>query len=277
MDYKILIFISICIVVLISGCTSLDSNLTNSTADRTNSSLNLKSLDSINMTNTIPISMIPGSSYDVTITMENTGTKPWSASNNITLSLVNDSTNDAFLFSNNTTQYFIKPKSVTSTNVNYTWSFTIIAPSYPYNYTLMYRMLANNSTWFGDTLKVNVNVGNYKGPVSFVMVNIPTSMVHGTNYTTSIIVQNTGKEPWLSSDRVALGAVDYEKNDVYTFSGNQRYYLNPGSSISPGKQCEWKFWLISPQYPGDYQLKYRMITGKNEWFGNMLNLSVHVS
>ena len=173
-------------------------------------------------------------------------------------------------------EYYLKPGSVTSYGVNYTWSFSIVPPGYPNNYTLMYRIMANNSTWFGDTLTVNVNVGNYQGPVAFVMVNIPVSMGRGTNYTTSITVQNTGKDTWFSSDNVALGAIDYEKNDVYAFSGNMRYYINPGSYISPGKQCQWKFWLISPQYPGDYQLKYQMLKGKSGWFGKMLNLTVHV-
>ena len=78
MDYKILIFILICIAVLISGCTSLNSSLKNSPTSQanTNALLNLTSLDSMNMANTIPIHMDPGGKYDVTVTMKNTGSLP---------------------------------------------------------------------------------------------------------------------------------------------------------------------------------------------------------
>ena len=220
--------------------------------------------------------MNPGAKYNVSIIMKNTGILSWS-SNNITLCLVNDSSNEAALFNNNTTRYFMKPKTVTKSGYNYTWNFTIVAPTYPNNYTLMFQMMANNTTWFGDKLVVNITDVKYTGSATFVSNTIPTSMYRGVNYTASITVQNTGKQPWLADDHVALAAVDYESNNFTWFITNQRFYLNPGSSIAPGQKCQWKFWLIAPNGPGTYMLKYRMVTGNNSWFGNTLNITVKVT
>lgn len=167
---------------MVCGCTGTNSNSINSQNSQfntnTSSNANIQSLDSVNTSNTIPLSMTPGSNINVTVTMKNTGTTPWSAANNISLGLADDSNNEAGLFSDNHTQYLIPPNVVTLPGYNCTWQFTIIAPVYPNNYTLMYRMLANNSTWFGDTLIVNVTNGNYQGPVAFVSVYIPLNMAH---------------------------------------------------------------------------------------------------
>lgn len=274
MNHKIFIITLLCAIILVSGCTSTHST-NSSVSNNTTTNIAKINLDSKNTSNTIPLKMTPGTKYSVSVTMKNMGIQSW-LSNNITLCLANDSSNEAAIFTNNTTCFFMTSKNVTKYGYNYTWSFTITAPTYPNNYTLMFQMMANNTTWFGDKLSVNITDGAYYGPVTFVSVNIPTSMQRGVNYTTSITVQNTGKQPWLESDHVALGAVDYEKNNVSWFDGNLRYYLNPGSSVALGKQCTWKFWLIAPKDPGTYQLKYRMVTGNNSWFGNVISINVTV-
>ncbi len=164
MDKKILVFTLICAIILVSGCTSTDSN-NSSISNTNNTSIANSNLNSINTSNNIPLKMTPGTKYNVTITMKNIGATPWN-SNNITLGLAVDSNNEAVLFSNNTTQIFMKPKTVIKTGSNYTWNFTIVAPAYPNNYTLMYQLIADNTTRFGNITVVNVTNGKYTGPVT---------------------------------------------------------------------------------------------------------------
>src|SRR5271157_974777 len=119
-------------------------------------------LNSSFLNDTIPLNMKPGQKYNVSIISKNTGDVSWSTDKNIMIAPL--TTNDAELFGNSSP---IEQGHVTKKGNNYTWKFTIIAPSLNGNYTLKYQM-KNNSSWFGDILVKNVTVGNPGDVVDFV-------------------------------------------------------------------------------------------------------------
>jgi hypothetical protein len=275
MNHKIIIITLICAVILVSGCTITNSNNSSIGKNNTGNVTHLN-LDSKNVSINIPSKITPDTKYNISITLKNTGITSWS-STNVTLSLANDPDNEAALFSNNTTQYFMKPKTVIKSGSNYTWNLTIITPTYPNNYTLIYQLIYDNTTWFGEKIVLNVTNGKYTGPVTFKSNTISKTMVAGSTYKVNIKVNNTGKTTWYDYDKVAFAAVDYDKNNASDFGANLRFYLNPGSHISPGGQAQWNFTMTAPKDPATYILRYRMVKGGSDWFGDTFNITIKVN
>jgi hypothetical protein len=275
MNHKIIIFVLICAIIFVSGCMDTNSNDSSTGQNNTGNATHLN-LDSKNVSNKIPSKITPDTKYNISITIKNTGIAPW-PSTNVTLCLADDINNEAALFSNNTTQYFMKPKTVIKSGSNYTWNLTIVTPTYPNNYTLMYQLIYDNTTWFGEKIVLNVTNGKYTGPVTYVSKPITTSMDAGSTYKVNIKVNNTGKTTWYDYDKVAFAAIDYEKNNASDFGANLRFYLNPGSHISPGGQAQWNFTMTAPKDPATYILRYRMVKGESDWFGDTFNVTIKVN
>lgn len=103
----------------------------------------------------IPETMTPGSSYEVSIKVKNTGSEAWTADKEFRLEAVGDS--DPF-----------GPKRVNLTSSDYieknqskTFNFTMKAPAKAGTYTTGWRMVREGNRWFGETLTVRVKVSNF--------------------------------------------------------------------------------------------------------------------
>lgn len=175
----------------------------------------------------------------------------------------NDS--DAALFYNSS--IMIGPNTIVKKGNNYTWKFTMTAPQWVGNYTLAYRMKNDTGYWFGDTLTKIVTVGQPNDSVMFVSQNVKyyppltnsLSMKIGTRQNVSIAVKNMGRYNWSQADNTRLAAVDYEPNDATKFYLQYIFDIAPDVVVKPGEQCFWKLNLSTPNYPGTYYLKYRII------------------
>ena len=116
------------------------------------------------VSDTIPATMTAGQSYDVTVTVRNTGTSTWTQANGYKLGAVGDS--DPFCAF---TRVDLAPSDSIAMNQEKTFSFTMTAPSTPGTYTTDWRMLREGVEWFGGTLTKQVQVqssGRHKHPAA---------------------------------------------------------------------------------------------------------------
>jgi hypothetical protein len=115
-------------------------------------------LDAAFNTQTVPSSMTAGQSYSVTVTMVNTGNRPWTpgGSNPLRLGAQNPQDNNIWGLSR------VDVPSVVNSGASVTFSFTVTAPSTAGSYNFQWRMVQETVTWFGD-MTSNVPVTVSKG------------------------------------------------------------------------------------------------------------------
>ncbi len=124
---------------------------------------------------TIPATMIPGFTYNVSVTMRNTGTTTWTKAEGYSLGAVGDS--DPFAPG----RIGLTDSDSIAPGQDRTFSFMMVAPSAGV-YTTDWRMLRENVKWFGETLTRQVNVTFGPNPPGVPTIIWPTSgMVLGSN------------------------------------------------------------------------------------------------
>ena len=103
----------------------------------------------------IPSSMTTGQQYTVSVTMHNSGTTTWNENSVIRLGGVGDTSGDANKFG--PTRISIPTGTNVAPNTNYTFNFTMTAPSAG-TYNPKYQMLKEGVAWFGATLSKTISV-----------------------------------------------------------------------------------------------------------------------
>jgi len=110
------------------------------------------------VSDTIPSEMLPGQSYEVSITFRNRGVL-WTEAKQIRLGAVGDS--DPFAPTRQLVVGEVGPGQT------FTFDFTMTAPAAPGTYTTDWRMLRESVTWFGATHSELVEVGRLFAPGDF--------------------------------------------------------------------------------------------------------------
>jgi hypothetical protein len=93
----------------------------------------------------VPSSMTSGQSYNVSVTMKNTGTNAWSSSDSYRLGAQNPQDNTTW----RTPDRVELPSSV-APNTEVTFAFTVTAPSTAGTYNFRWQMVQDGVAWFGD-------------------------------------------------------------------------------------------------------------------------------
>jgi hypothetical protein len=105
------------------------------------------------VSDTIPTAMSAGQTYNVSVTMKNTGNMVWSNASQIQLC---DVSSDIYPFS---IMRFNIPGGISvPVGGQYTWDFTLTAPSAAGAYDMAYMMIWESHTWFGDIDSKTINV-----------------------------------------------------------------------------------------------------------------------
>src|SRR5437763_8467932 len=92
----------------------------------------------------VPSSMTAGASYQVSMTMTNTGTSCWTAPTWFNLGSQNPQDNFTWGFAR------VAVPTTTAPGQQVTFNFTVVAPSAPGTYNFQWRMVHDGVTWFGD-------------------------------------------------------------------------------------------------------------------------------
>ena len=123
----------------------------------------------------IPTTMVPGFTYNVLVTMNNTGTTTWTRAASYFLGSPGDS--DPFA----PARIYLEESDSIGPGQDKTFSFTMTAPSSG-GYTTDWRMLREGVQWFGDTLTKQVSVTFGPSPPGAPTITWPThGMILGSN------------------------------------------------------------------------------------------------
>jgi len=205
----------------------------------------------------VPTSVVAGQTYQVSITMQNTGTLPWSQSNKYLLAPQDGS------YVWGTTRGEL-PSSPVLPGATMTIDFPMTAPSTPGTYLFQWRMVQEFVEWFGTpttAVMVTVTAPPSNNNARMISQSVPTSVVAGQTYPVSITMQNTGTLPWNQSAKYILAPMD----GSYVW-GTTRGEL-PSSPVLPGATTTMNFPLTAPSTPGTYLFQWRMVQEFVEWFG----------
>lgn len=223
---------------------------------------------------TFPLNMTPGYAFTVTIKANNLGNTPWSSDNIVKLAVLDNATNDAALFGN--LNYSIVPNAtIVPPGGEYTWQFTITAPKQVGNYTLMYQMMNDSSSGFGNIIIKNITVGKPGNDVLFSSIDIPSTMNVNSKVNVTVLVLNMGRTPWYEEDSVLLG-IRYEPNDGTIFTQTIQLHMNPDSGVMPGETCKWRYPITAPSYVTQYNVTYQMMKG-DIYFGEPITRTVKIT
>lgn len=162
---------------------------------------------------TVPGSMVAGQSYNVSVTMQNTGSNTWTSANSYRLGSQNPQ--DNMIWRNGRVEL---PASV-APGTQAVFNFTVTAPSTAGTYNFQWRMLQELVTWFGDfTPNVVVNVAN-AGP--------PATNVIWTNVSSTIQVNGNSLAKVAGTNQWDAGAVSTQ-----TISGNGYVQFTTGNATT---------------------------------------------
>jgi PKD repeat protein len=213
---------------------------------------------------TLPASMNAGQSYPVSVTMKNTGSTTWNEAGMVRLGGVGDGTGDAAKFGP------VRMKIPSGMSIlpgsQYTFNFTMTAPSLPGPYTPRYRMVWEGQQWFGDQLSQPVQVVSGAVNAQVVATSIPSAMNSGQSYPVSVTMKNTGSMTWNEESMVRLGGVGDGAGDAAKF-GSVRMKIPAGTSVSPGSQYTFSFTMTPPAITGSFTPRYQMVWEGHQWFG----------
>jgi PKD repeat protein/frataxin-like iron-binding protein CyaY/DMSO/TMAO reductase YedYZ molybdopterin-dependent catalytic subunit len=157
-------------------------------------------LDAEITADTIPSTMVEGHSYNVSVTVRNTGTMTWSDADEFRLGGVNDFSGDAAKFAY--PRVNISSGATVVSGASYTFNFTMTAPSNG-TYNPAYRMVWDYHQWFGPTLSHPVTVT--VAPTANELFNGTLTLTPGTNFTK--VAYNSGAS-YIINRTTPLGALD---------------------------------------------------------------------
>lgn len=219
----------------------------------------------------VPATMITGQSYNVSVTMRNSGTTTWSAATEHKLGSQNPTDNSTWGGGR------VQLTSPVAPGQQYTFSFTVTAPSAAGTYNFQWRMLREYIEWFGAStpnLAVSVSAPPPIDDAVFVSQSVPASMVAGQTYTASVTMRNTGNTTWTSGTNYKLGS--YNPMDNTTWRAINRVEL--AGTVPPGQSHTFSFSITAPAAAGTYNFQWKMVKEFVAWFGSpSANLAVSVT
>jgi alkylated DNA repair dioxygenase AlkB len=211
----------------------------------------------------VPTSMIAGQSYTVSVTMKNTGTTTWtSAGYGYNLGSQTPQDNQTW----GTHRAYLPSTATVAPGNEYTYSFTVTAPSAAGTYNFQWRTVHDGVEWFGAySDNVVVSVTQSSGAVnasSFVSQVVPSTMVAGQSYPVSVTMQNTGTVSWTSANLYNLGSQNPQDNQTW---GMHRVPVS--ATVGPGQTTTFNFTVAAPVTPATYNFMWRTVQDPIEWFG----------
>ena len=196
--------------------------------------------------------MIPGTTYPVRVTMQNTGGTVWSPGS-ISLGSQNPQDNTTWGLSRVALPQSVAPGASVDFNFNAT------APATTGTHNFQWRIVQGASTWIGQA-STNVAVPVAPDDAAFVSQSVPAIMVPGQTYSVSVTLQNTGASTWSPSAHHRLSSQNPQDNILW---GLSRVEL-PGP-VAPGATVTIPFTIVAPA-AGVHNFQWRMLH-ETAWFG----------
>ena len=212
----------------------------------------------------VPSTLLPGQTVNVSITMKNVGPSTWTAGQLFRLRPVSTT--------NWSVPYVTLPSDVLPGG-QVTFNFPITAPLVPGTYNFQWRMIQDAVQWFGDvTPNVSITVLAFSNQAQFISQTVKTAMYASEFYTVSVTMKNTGNTTWPAGSAYRLGSQNPQDNMTW---GTSRVTL--WSNVPPGGTYTFTFDVMAPPKAGTYNFQWRMVQDGVEWFGDTTpNVAVSV-
>ncbi|MDO8587570.1 MAG: carbohydrate-binding protein [Armatimonadota bacterium] len=193
------------------------------------------------VSDTIPTTMTAGQQYNVSVTMQNTGSTTWTNAAGYKLGAVGDS--DPFCAF---TRVLLGGGDSIGPGQQKTFSFTMTAPTTPNTYTTDWRMVREGVEWFGGTLtkSVQVNAASDTTAPTFGG-SINPSTTDTLTPTITITAQDTGVG-------LNVGSAEF----AYSVDGGTSFGTYVGRYVLHSKGTGGSYW-----YPDFYHPSYAIASG----------------
>lgn len=221
---------------------------------------------------TIPLSMVAGNDYKLSVSMKNTGTTTWVSgmNNGYRLQLASNPDNSSWSSTPVYLSQSIEPGQTA------TIDFTMRAPLTVGTYSMQW-MMNNGVSYFGQaapTVLVTVTEGTVTKtpPVvsaedynsSFMDQTVPDQMTAGVEYDIAVTMTNTGKKTWVVGDD-KLVLVDARSIPMSLNSWNAGYVQLP-ENVQPGSMVTIRF-KVKPEETGWQHFQTMMMNSQGTVFG----------
>ena len=217
---------------------------------------------------TVPTNLATGQTFNVSISLRNTGDTTWPAGSSFKLASQNPA--DTVVWGTNRVAL---PVTVAPGAVA-TFTFPLRAPGVIGNYNHQWRMVQEGVGAFGDfTPNVVIAVTGALNAAMFVSQSVPTTMVGAQRYTVAVTMRNTGTTTWDPATKYKLSAQNPVDNQNW---GNYRILLT--GPVLPGDSVTFTWTATAPELAGNYNFQWRMMQEGLGWFGqSSANVVVAVS
>ena len=224
----------------------------------------------------IPGDLKPGEEYIVIITMLNNGKTKWKKADNYQLALFDYSGKkysqpDIWGIINVPLPYDVNP------NEKVTFLFKITAPGKTGQYYFR-SIMKNDSNYFGEYSEELINVqesgdsflDNYKFNSQFVTLSVPGNMTAGEKYKVTVIMKNTGNNPWYSDagNEYKLAPVTESSSALYPDWNSSS--VNLSNTVDTGQTATLEFDITAPKIAGKYSIQWMLKKG-DYFFGHKTN------
>jgi cysteine-rich repeat protein len=225
------------------------------------------------VSHTVPTTMTPGTTYPVTVTVQNSGTQTWPASG---FSLHSRDTPTSLW--NNTISNLT---SAVAPNGTTTFSFNIRAPATAGTYTFR-RQIFDSRAGVGvgffdltnDCLNVpNIAVGGAAALNAAEVVasrNVPAVLAPGEIREVTLVLENTGTQTWTSGGTYQL----VSQSAPASLWGVTARPVS--SNVAAGQQSTFTFAITAPNVAGSYNFRWRMLEGASNFFGSTIDVPITV-
>jgi RHS repeat-associated protein len=225
--------------------------------------------DATFVSQSVPSAMTAGQTYNVSVTMLNSGTTTWTTASLYRLGSENPQNNTTWGINRVAVPASIAPGQQA------TFSWTVTAPATAGTYNFQWQMVEDQVAWIGP-LTPNVAVAVSAPAVngaSFISQSVPSAMVAGQTYNVSVTMLNSGTTTWTTALLYRLGSENPQNNTTW---GTSRIPLP--SSIAPGQQATFSWTVTAPATPGTYNFQWQMVEDQVGWIGPLTpNVAVTVS
>jgi RHS repeat-associated protein len=210
----------------------------------------------------MPLNMVAGQSYDVAVSMKNSGNTTWQPG---TWKLGSQAPQDNTLWGPNRVQL----AAPVGPGGSVAFFFTIRAPTTPGVYTYKWQMVQEFVEFFGaPTTVYQINVTappppapTLKNGASLISLSVPLNMVTGQSYNVAVSMNNSGTTTW-QPGIWKLGSQAPQDNTTW---GPNRVQL--AAPVAPGSSVAFSFVVRAPTTPGIYTYKWQMVEEYIEFFG----------
>ena len=211
------------------------------------------------VTQTVASVMATGQSYNVSVTLRNTGDTTWTTAAGYALASINPVDNTVWGGNRAPLTVAVPP------GAEAVFNFVVTAPAVPANYNFQWQMVQTGAGLFGaPSANVAVVVRTPISAAAFVSQTVPTNLATGQTFNVSISLRNTGDTTWPAGSSFKLGSQNLADNTVW---GTNRAAL--GTTVAPGAVATFTFALRAPGVIGNYNHQWRMMQEGVGAFGEL--------